>query len=491
MVIQCTQCDTRFKIADEKLKPGGIKVRCSKCRHIFTVMPPELKKPTPEPSTEGDEIDFGDFNMKSIPEEPTPEGISEPATAEKEKSETEPPVASGSTMEGPAEFNFEEDSPSQQGPAEFDFEEDSPSQQGPVEFDFEKDSPLQQGTAGFDFEEETTTRQSPVEFELKENSTEEPGSTEFDMEEESTLEQGPLEFGFEDEESGGSAEFSFEETDPFSTREDEETGEAETGSGAPEDFVFGNETDGSAEIDNFDLSRMSFGGEEPAASQEEKLSSIPMGQMPEIDIMPAQSEKRREPGGKEEKTTPAPTVPSRKSPFKGLLVFVLVLLLALCGVAGYFFWQRGNLDIVKIVEQFTGQGTPSGVSGQIRLSELSSSFVTNREAGQLFVIQGKATNDYSEARSAIAVKGILYNENGKPLLQQTVFCGNPLDVEVLRNMPFAKIEESMNNQFGDSLSNLNIGPGKSIPFTIVFKNLPPGLAEYTVEAVDSKPGSKP
>jgi hypothetical protein len=346
----------------------------------------------------------------------------------------------------------------------------------------------------FDFEEEASTQRRPVEFELKENSTEEPGSTEFDMEEEAALEQGPLEFGFEDEESGGSAEFSFEETDPFSTREDEETGETETGAGTPEDFVFDDETDGSAEIDDFDLSRMSFGDEEPAAPQEENLSSIPMGQSPEIDekkIMPAQSEKRREPGAKEEKFATPPAIPSRKSPFKGLLVFVLVLLLALCGVAGYFFWQRGNLDIVKIVEQFTGQGTPAGVSGQIRLSELSSSFVANREAGQLFVIQGKATNDYSEARSAIAVKGILYNENGKPLLQQTVFCGNPLDVEVLRNMPFAKIEESMNNQFGDSLSNLNIGPGKSIPFTIVFKNLPPDLAEYTVEAVDSKPGSKP
>jgi predicted Zn finger-like uncharacterized protein len=524
MVIQCSQCDTRFKVADEKLKPGGIKVRCSKCRHIFTVMPPEPEKTT---SAREDEIDFGAFNMEPVPEEPTTAGTApEPDLAERGKAEadsTEPPIASKSTREAPAEFDFEKEPPTQQGPVEFDFEEKPPAQrgpsefdfeeeppsqqspmefdfeeeataqQGPVEFDFEEEPPSQQSPVEFDFEEEATAQQGPVEFELKEDSTEEPASTEFDLEEEPSLEQR-MEFGFEDEDTDGSAEFSFEETDPFSDREAEETAGAEKGAGAPEDFVFGDKTDESSEIDDFDLSRMSFGDEEPAAPQDVDVSSIPMEEAPEIDekkVVPAQPKKSREPAEKAERASTPAASPRRKSPFKGVLVFVLVLLLALCGVAGYFFWQRGNLDIVKIVEQFTGQGTPASVAGQIRLSELSSSFVTNREAGQLFVIQGKATNDYSEARSAIAVKGILYDKNGQALLQQTVFCGNSLDVEVLRNMPFAKIEESMNNQFGDSLSNLNIGPGKSIPFTIVFKNLPAGLAEYTVEAVDSKPGSKP
>ena len=37
MVIQCSECQTRFKLADDKLKPGGIKVRCAKCKHVFTV----------------------------------------------------------------------------------------------------------------------------------------------------------------------------------------------------------------------------------------------------------------------------------------------------------------------------------------------------------------------------------------------------------------------------------------------------------------------
>ena len=41
MIIQCQACQTRFRLADEKVKPGGTRVRCSKCKEIFTVMPSE------------------------------------------------------------------------------------------------------------------------------------------------------------------------------------------------------------------------------------------------------------------------------------------------------------------------------------------------------------------------------------------------------------------------------------------------------------------
>jgi predicted Zn finger-like uncharacterized protein len=35
MILQCDQCHTKFRLDDSKLKPGGVKVRCSKCRHVF------------------------------------------------------------------------------------------------------------------------------------------------------------------------------------------------------------------------------------------------------------------------------------------------------------------------------------------------------------------------------------------------------------------------------------------------------------------------
>jgi uncharacterized repeat protein (TIGR01451 family) len=55
-------------------------------------------------------------------------------------------------------------------------------------------------------------------------------------------------------------------------------------------------------------------------------------------------------------------------------------------------------------------------------------------------------------------------------------------------MKYAQIEEAMNNQFGDSLSNMNVSPGKVLRFTIVFRNIPKEMANINVEVVDSKPG---
>lgn len=56
MVITCEQCQARFRLADEKLKPEGTKVRCSKCKLVFTVFPPESP-------TAAESIDSADLDM--------------------------------------------------------------------------------------------------------------------------------------------------------------------------------------------------------------------------------------------------------------------------------------------------------------------------------------------------------------------------------------------------------------------------------------------
>ena len=40
MIITCEECDTSFNLDDKVVKPSGSKVRCSQCRHVFTVHPP-------------------------------------------------------------------------------------------------------------------------------------------------------------------------------------------------------------------------------------------------------------------------------------------------------------------------------------------------------------------------------------------------------------------------------------------------------------------
>lgn len=62
MIAACPECTARFRIPDEKMKPGGVKVRCSKCNHVFTADANDggptatgtpLPAPTPVPSMPG------------------------------------------------------------------------------------------------------------------------------------------------------------------------------------------------------------------------------------------------------------------------------------------------------------------------------------------------------------------------------------------------------------------------------------------------------
>ncbi len=65
MVVVCKNCDTRFNLSDEKIPPGGAKVRCSRCEHAFRVDPPG--PPEVRPSRGRPE----DTEM-ARPEEPSP-----------------------------------------------------------------------------------------------------------------------------------------------------------------------------------------------------------------------------------------------------------------------------------------------------------------------------------------------------------------------------------------------------------------------------------
>ena len=37
MIVKCEQCQTKFKIPDDKVTEKGVKVRCTKCGHTFRV----------------------------------------------------------------------------------------------------------------------------------------------------------------------------------------------------------------------------------------------------------------------------------------------------------------------------------------------------------------------------------------------------------------------------------------------------------------------
>ena len=588
MIIQCEQCQTRFRLADEKLKPTGTKVRCSKCKHVFTVMPPE-----PEPPEET--VDFDAMNMEAVAEPPdagaagtTPEKTPEQVAVETEADRKGEAAAEPGLQPAESELDFsglQQETNSTAGGGheladdfsfaapeseeeshESDFageaeDEDAGSETGeptaddlatfefgdlPTESDQEK--PAEKTAEDFRFEDVESERETGGERPPDETSASEDfsfGEAEDDTGELQLDMPGPAEPTGETEEFGMGddiAEFSFDEepslkedeTDQW--REDTAAGEESFEFDEPdfsqtagqdgleeESFAF-DEPDFDAAAGEGDAEKESFAFEEPAPEargrgEESAGNGLQFG---EIDLQgegetegqtleatgdftgASFSEDRS--GGEEPETRPAPrqgrasereddarplAAPpaKRKGPFSKVLLLLFLLLLALGGAAGYFYLQDGGLNFNRILERFTGQAPPPAAEHKISINITDTSYISNRHAGQLLAVEGKVVNNYPTPRSAITVKGVLLDSAGKPLYQQTVFCGNPLDEETLRQTPYAKIEEAMNNQFGDSLANMDVAPGAAIPFTIVFRNLPEDIASINVEVVGSKPGS--
>jgi predicted Zn finger-like uncharacterized protein len=110
MIVKCEQCQTRFKIPDEKVTEKGVKVRCTKCTHTFRVMKPVPARSgeATEASLDGPSADpFARFGSAAEPEsaEVTRPGVfalGVEATREPEVPQRAAPI----TTPAPTPFDF-------------------------------------------------------------------------------------------------------------------------------------------------------------------------------------------------------------------------------------------------------------------------------------------------------------------------------------------------------------------------------------------------
>jgi predicted Zn finger-like uncharacterized protein len=584
MIVQCEACQTKFRLADEKVKPGGTKVRCSKCKEIFTVMPPA---PEPEPEPAEETVDFSAMNMEKVEDEPSTEEApqqEEPPAPEPEPQQEEAPATDEMEVDFSGleaemgenadqgeeladEFTFAdtsqltEENDEEEESGDFDLEQTPEDDQADEETDFgaafEETEDTESGT-DFDFSEEpaqdATSSDDSVDFSGPEGGDE----IDFSGEDSAAQEEDADEFSFDSDD--GALSFDDETSDAPEKTEEEESGEfsfgddsdnafsfdegesTEPATDASEEFSvdeenpFGDDSgsdwddSGSGDSDSFDFDEPQFDSESAGGTGEEPSSEDDGLQFGEIAFdsdsgdepgdesaapnfeenafESAAMEERDEPESFVEKREAKPPTPDdddddlplppppkpKKSALSRILLLLVLLLLILGGAAGFLFVQEGTINVNTItkylpfLEEYLGKAPESAPVERIGINIQDSAYINGQE-GQMLVIQGVAVNNFPAARSSITVKGVLLDEQGGALLQQTVYCGNRLTDAALQSKPWAAIEEAMNNQFGDSLSNMNVGAGASIPFTIVFRNLPDGIANINVEVVKSEPGA--
>ena len=68
MIITCQQCETSFNLDEGLLKPAGSKVRCSKCKHIFTAYPPAPAEKVEETAAGPAETDIAEKGIEETAE---------------------------------------------------------------------------------------------------------------------------------------------------------------------------------------------------------------------------------------------------------------------------------------------------------------------------------------------------------------------------------------------------------------------------------------
>ena len=296
-------------------------------------------------------------------------------------------------------------------------------------------------------------------------------------------------FSYEQFRELDAADSSDEESFSFDSDEDDEP-EVGVSEPAPfaeneeESFSFsGTEDDSPADADTENPLEEVFAAakesktETDSAAKEEKLAQI------FADV--------EDPAVAAEAEMPEPvTTTAKSSPASSIIRILLLLILGLAIIGGALYYINGPEAIEQAIQQIIGQQSRPATTGKIALTNLEGKFINNQEAGELFVIRGNATNNFSEARAAIQVKGVIFDQNGKPLLQKTIFCGNPINDQELQTLPFNKLEEMMRNQFGKSLDNMKVNSQEAIPFVIAFRDLPKNLSEFSVDVTSSEPAAK-
>ena len=473
MIIQCEKCQTRFRLDDSRVTDKGVKVRCTKCKHVFTVQKEVSTEELFEPMAGATDFFFAGG-----------QGEAPVATSENHKLSVESKaetVFDSSLFEDTAlksesidfsSFSSDEDyAPA--GENEPETAGEPAAKGGEVDF-----SSFDFGDSAPDPDVTPASTLSAADFGV---TTTEPAAPAPRKE----ASQG-LDFS-DDDMFGAVVQTTPEESSKTITFDFEGDSFAESMSG--QDFssksspLYSLDTSGDTP---FNLGEIDFGVD---------LTSVAVQQVNPDDLKPsheilfaplAEAEEKaaddyltraflEEKTSDDQQELPPLSIASRRkqSPLFGILIAVAAILVI--SVLGYFGYSSFSDQKVS--------ATPE--SGRIGVRDVKSAFIENDQAGELLVISGEALNEFPKSRAALQVKVTVFDAAGQSVATKIAYCGNPLTDEQLESMPLDKIEATMANQFGDSLANMEVSPGKAIPFVVVLANLPDGAKDFGVQSSGS------
>ena len=122
----------------------------------------------------------------------------------------------------------------------------------------------------------------------------------------------------------------------------------------------------------------------------------------------------------------------------------------------------------------------------IMLQNVRQYYVSNEKAGQLFVIEGKAVNNFKTPKEMIKLEASLFDEKGGTLAAKEELAGNTVSLFQLQVMTRDELKNALASQVGVLTNNTNIAPAGEVPFMMVFFDPPEAVKEFGVKVIDVK-----
>lgn len=263
-----------------------------------------------------------------------------------------------------------------------------------------------------------------------------------------------------------------------------------TGAGGEPELVFDEEV-GAGESDEDDL---------PMATEDLNLEfdESPLDHVPAVEAEEAEDKAAVEPAddpglipiaGSDQAEAVGMPIPAKKRRNKPVVIVIILILLICAAGLGYVYVSKNGIQIPFLSGSQPVEPADRG-NLHIATVDVDSRFIEQSQIGRLFVITGNVRNDYPDARSFVRIIGRLFTQGKKLANTETVFCGNTMSDLELSTAALETIRGRLRNRSGDGNANVNIRPGESRPFMIVFSNLPDKLEEFTLEIAESQPAGQ-
>jgi len=453
MIIICEKCNTKFNLDENLLKQTGSKVRCSKCQNIFMAYP----------LLELENSDLSDEEI--IQQEKTDSDIEMPDFKISNSGHKEEKIDFSDIDNLPEEFETKEDKPDLPG---LDLEEiQGPEIPEKTDADKEEDIDL----SGIDdFPEESEPDLSGLDLE-KTHGTEIDADKKFKITEE-TSEIEEESFDLYDiekmfvEDQKTKSSFKKDSPDSYNLELELEDDEKNR-ENQPENEKTSGKEKTAVEA-----------GIEPSEAGEDKLKT---SQLDEIE----------EPEHKTEKTPIINNEQKIKSVRKKyvstpILIILIITLLAGGLYGGYIILENLNIKI-PFIGTLSAPDVYDAGNLHINILDVSDKFINNSKSEKLFIVSGTVKNEYSQARSFIRIGGKLYDKEKNILKHASVYCGNLLSENDLLTMDISLINQKLANRMGDNSSNVNLKPGKTLKFMMVFPYSSGNIEEYSIKVMSSSP----